>query len=105
MLYLYYFNAGDNIMKKIKIAYFKNKSKNMYINGGIIFCQDSRIVIKSLFITIVKFDTATFKWKTLQDDTMGYKTIEMSDNDNSYECKFFKKDFEIFQKEFIKFKV
>ena len=92
-------------MRAIKIAHFKSNIKNMYVNGGKLFIQNSEIIIKIFLKTVVTFKIDSFKWKLLQNDIIGYKTIDLSDNDNSYECKFFKKDFEIFQKEFIKFKV
>jgi len=91
-------------MKKIKIAHFKNSQKSMYINGGIIFSKNSKITLKCFFKTVVNFDTNTFRWKTLQEDIIGYKTVLIFDENCSYECMFFKKHFENFKKEFINFK-
>ncbi len=59
-------------MMKVNVAHYKNLKGTFYINGGKLLVYDNEVVLKG-FIK---------------------KVAEISDDNNSFECLFFKKDFE-----------
>lgn len=81
-------------MQKINVAHYKKTDANMYWNGGKILIYDTEVVLKNFFKRVAVFDKRTLEIKELLNDTMGYRVVEISDADKSFECMFFSKDFE-----------
>lgn len=86
------------------LAHFKGTNSNMYRNGGKLTIDPARITIRYLFKTVAELRADTLRWEILSDHAMGYKAVLLSDSTQSFECLFFKRDFNEVQKALVRIK-
>lgn len=68
---------------KIDVSHYKKSDKQLFWNGGTLYIENSKIILKNLFKTVAVFDAYRVEIKTLSDEFL-YKTVEISDGEKDY---------------------
>lgn len=81
-------------MIKIRVAHYRNMKKTMYVNGGTLIISENEIILKCFFVKVAVFDKSDLHWSVIRDEAWSFKRLMLADSQKSYECLFYKKDFE-----------
>ena len=68
---------------KIAVSHYKKSDKELFVNGGNLYINGEKLVLKYFFKKIATFNIDKINFKKLPDEFL-FKVVEIYDYDKSY---------------------